>query len=388
MDITRMAKMAQDFVASTSMIVRNRTINIMDTNGIIIASSDPKRIGTFHQGALEVVASRKSVQIHSSDLHHYQGAFEGCNMPIYYKSKIVGVVGINGEPEDVTDTANLLKVYVTQFFEQYALDLRKQSEAQVRKQIMNMYFSPYDISKDDLMRLEDVLSVHLKLPCKIFIIDFNTDKSKLKKIAQFDRLSDILVTNRFINSQTDIYGIKNNRFIIIHSCSKSRISEEKYINKLYKICSSELETEPEFVVGIPCNEINEIALSYMNARFFCRNKSGIYLLDKPINKERFLLLYLANNKGKPFAKEYYQKIIEGLGFSGLESAMLTIEAYYGFGRSVTKAAAKLCIHKNTLLYRLNRILSVTNLENEGIFTQELLLKLVLEYYKYTKEEQS
>ena len=48
------AKLAQDFVEATSLLVGQRTINIMDQKGIIIASTEKHRIGDFHQGASDV----------------------------------------------------------------------------------------------------------------------------------------------------------------------------------------------------------------------------------------------------------------------------------------------------------------------------------------------
>ena len=54
-----------------------RTINIMDREGIIIASTEKERIGTFHQGAAEVIATGKPVLIETKDLPRYPGAREG-----------------------------------------------------------------------------------------------------------------------------------------------------------------------------------------------------------------------------------------------------------------------------------------------------------------------
>ena len=57
------AQMAQDFVEATSMLVSHRTINIMDQNAVIIASTEKERIGTFHQGAAEVLQTGKPVLV-------------------------------------------------------------------------------------------------------------------------------------------------------------------------------------------------------------------------------------------------------------------------------------------------------------------------------------
>lgn len=44
------AQMAQDFVEATSMLVGHRTINIMDQNAVIIASTEKERIEHFIRG--------------------------------------------------------------------------------------------------------------------------------------------------------------------------------------------------------------------------------------------------------------------------------------------------------------------------------------------------
>ena len=81
--MSEFAKLAQDFVEATSLLVGQRTINIMDQKGIIIASTEKHRIGDFHQGASEVLATGKPVRIKKEDLPRYPGTKEGYNMPIF-----------------------------------------------------------------------------------------------------------------------------------------------------------------------------------------------------------------------------------------------------------------------------------------------------------------
>ena len=116
--MSEFAKLAQDFVEATSLLVGQRTINIMDQKGIIIASTEKHRIGDFHQGAAEVLETGKPVLIKKEDLSRYPGTKEGYNMPIFLNDEIIGVVGIFGCEEEVQSIANLLRVYVTQNFSQ------------------------------------------------------------------------------------------------------------------------------------------------------------------------------------------------------------------------------------------------------------------------------
>ena len=55
--------LAREMVEAVSGMVEGRTINLMDTKGIIVASSDPARVGSFHQGAMEAVRTGKMVSI-------------------------------------------------------------------------------------------------------------------------------------------------------------------------------------------------------------------------------------------------------------------------------------------------------------------------------------
>lgn len=54
-------ELAEDLVSATSGLLDGRIINIMNPDGIIIASTQPERIGTFHKGARDAAVSGKPV---------------------------------------------------------------------------------------------------------------------------------------------------------------------------------------------------------------------------------------------------------------------------------------------------------------------------------------
>ena len=88
-------------------------ISVSYTHLDVYKRQEQERIGTFHQGAAEVIATGKPVLIETKDLPRYPGANEGYNMPIFLKDELIGVVGIFGCEEQMLNVANLLKVYVT-----------------------------------------------------------------------------------------------------------------------------------------------------------------------------------------------------------------------------------------------------------------------------------
>lgn len=62
-------KLAQDIVDKTMKILE-KNINIMNENGVIIASGDKSRLNQYHEGAAQVIREGKKLEIYSKDINH------------------------------------------------------------------------------------------------------------------------------------------------------------------------------------------------------------------------------------------------------------------------------------------------------------------------------
>ncbi len=65
-------------------------VNIMDKDGIIIASGDSDRINTLHLGAQEALQGTSAIEVYEER----EGVKLGVNMPIMFNKRSIGVVGI------------------------------------------------------------------------------------------------------------------------------------------------------------------------------------------------------------------------------------------------------------------------------------------------------
>ena len=79
-------------------------INIMDERGIIIASRNPTRVGTFHEVAMKIMKGSQDLIIVNEENFGY-GVKKGVNMAIYYKNHKEGVLGITGDPDEIGQIA-------------------------------------------------------------------------------------------------------------------------------------------------------------------------------------------------------------------------------------------------------------------------------------------
>ena len=84
-------------------------IIIAQTNGTIIAATDPARVGQFHEGAyLTSVEGQKRI-LTKDDQQHMKGVKAGINLPIYFKQEVIGVIGMTGDPVHVSPFGEILR---------------------------------------------------------------------------------------------------------------------------------------------------------------------------------------------------------------------------------------------------------------------------------------
>lgn len=83
-------------------------INIMDENGIIIASRDPDRIGNYHEIAYRIVHGSEDIM--DTTGMRYPGVLPGINMVIEMDRHREGVVGVTGDPDEIRHIAMIVKM--------------------------------------------------------------------------------------------------------------------------------------------------------------------------------------------------------------------------------------------------------------------------------------
>lgn len=374
----RFEEMAQDLVQATSRLVSNRIINIMDTNGVIIASTEKHRIGTVHQGACEVIRTGHAVAIEKSDLDHYAGAKEGYNMPIYSEKRIIAVVGIFGNPSEVYDTANLLAAYTSQFIQQNAVAMQQQAADELRTKYLHMLVSLSTSNNEMLSSLGEALCICQRFPSRAFIVRLASSKNTLQEFQVLSRIIDELKYQQLISGESDVWGIIDSRLTII----KSDIS--KYNNKFSdRICDAiESCTHIPFqlCVGGMCSGIRDIETSYKEALSLCDSTiTGVSDIADANCKFQSVIASVCVREAH-LAQSLYRRLVLAFGEKDLPVFLSTAECYYNAQGSVNQAAEIMHIHKNTLQYRLHRVWDILELGECSAFIKEFFVRLCIEYH--------
>ncbi|MFQ3547555.1 MAG: sugar diacid recognition domain-containing protein [Termitinemataceae bacterium] len=137
------AETAQAFVERLGHYIP-QNINIINQAGIIIASRDQDRIGTYHEAAHRLIIAQKDIEELEPDRELPPGVKPGVNLPLVWRGTNIGVVGITGAPKDVKSLAYAVKISLETFMElEYTREQLLQKQAGLSRFISRLLNSDY-----------------------------------------------------------------------------------------------------------------------------------------------------------------------------------------------------------------------------------------------------
>ncbi|MCA1034431.1 CdaR family transcriptional regulator [Bacillus infantis] len=89
--------------------VLKEEIIVVNTDGIIVSSTSPDRVGAFHEGALQSVKKRDKRIITADDEKKLKGVKAGINLPVFFQKEVAAVIGITGDPEKVAPYGEIIR---------------------------------------------------------------------------------------------------------------------------------------------------------------------------------------------------------------------------------------------------------------------------------------
>ncbi|SNZ03162.1 carbohydrate diacid regulator [Terribacillus aidingensis] len=340
-------ELAQEIVERTMKIL-HQNINVMNDEGIIIGSGDKERINQFHAGALVVLEQGESVEIDDASVGNVEGAKSGINLPIQFNNQIVGVVGITGEPEQIRNYAELVKMAAELVLEQSVLLERVQWRQRLQSEIVNQLISEDVRNEVLLIERAEFLGINLEHPRTAIFIT----KSDHTAISTQNLIRSI----QYEIGKNDLIGATfNDEIVILKAMNESRAEFASFLKRLSKVTGSG--------VLIGCGDLAKNVQAYKSS--YDRAKRATNIGSKLHPKRSFysyedyqfeimLTKNVVNEDLHVFT--YYQLL---LNQDKKGELVQTLEAYIREGGELNKIAETLFIHRNTLRYRLEKITELT-----------------------------
>lgn len=353
-------------------------INIMNDQGVIIASRDPKRVGTFHEVAYYIVTGTEDMVVTSSD-DDYPGVKPGINMVINIDGRREGVVGITGSPKEIKPIALITKMAIEamlKYEKQQAEILRRQNrKEQFITMLTHEEFSDPKTLRSMARQLnysETILRVPIL--CRLCGIE---PEPFLELIKSGER-----------HSTEDISFVLDDCHILIFKTMKETdrriFSDYKYLIADYLRTAlkwlREQEKECKFYIGSFQGSFSQYYYAYRHCKWleetvetestsaFFYDYAGDYIQKIiPMNELQRMFNIYERELDEEFKREY------------LEIAGALIACNY----NLVSAAKKLFMHKNTLLYHYNKIKDVLNVNPIASGQDRIFMEA---FYTYLRKE--
>ena len=217
------------------------------------------------------------------------------------------------------------------------------------------------------------------------------DSKRVVFLIQTDRITDFsvleLIEGMFPNKQSDfIVSIDENNIALVKELEgDSGLADLQHIAK--GICdniNTEVMVKAVIGIGTVINNVKEIARSYKEARValevgkvFDDEKSILSYEDLGIGR---LIYQLPTTLCELFLTEVFKKgSIDDLD----QEIIFTIQKFFENNLNVSETSRQLYVHRNTLVYRLDKIQKITGLDLR-VFDQAIIFKVAMMVNKYLR----
>lgn len=339
-------------IVQRAMKIIHYSVNVMDHDGVIIASGNPERLGQRHTGAVLALRENRVVEVDESLAQKWNfEAQPGINLPIQYMGKIIGVVGISGEPVQVKQYAELVKMAAELIVEQSAL-LEQESWHRRYKEEFILQLLCGDLSWKEMEQQAKFFSFDLNKPRVVILIKLmQASPDRLPHLINYLEQPEFAQDVAML-SLDQIVVLKTHQNLIALSQDIKSLLPSDYAKQDYKIAMGAMLNAPlaeQLSLSFQC------AQSTLAYGLKYHQRKNVYLFDE--YRLPVLLAGLSNSwQGNELLKPVTPLFEK-------ENATLykTLQQYFLSNCDLHLTAEKLFIHPNTLRYRFAKIEQITGL---------------------------
>lgn len=355
------AKNAQTIVDEIKATI-HRDINIMDEQGIIIASTNPQRIAEFHLGARKIIEEGLDCLIISERTEG--GMQPGINLPIRIGGKLEGIVGITGNPDEVQAFGYIIQ----KMSEVMILGIRQKEEEHLLisaklQFIEHWIFSEPNEDSEELRLRADFLGIDILAPHIVAVLQTSFDApppsphtSRLGRAASHELIGtqclDIIRKELSGCSQNFCFASGSKIIIIFWEKNAACV-----IDQLIHI-RSKIESSWPVKIGGGVSSValspDEIHRCYREALIACRaslNRND----HRFISYENSSLEFIAYSIARDLGKNIVDKVFAGVSKEKARDLANFVQIFFNENGNLDSVASKLYVHRNTVQYRIGKI---------------------------------
>lgn len=341
------------------IIILGKNINIMNDQGIIIASGNKKRIGTYHEAAKLAAHTKKEIMVDTDT--RFVGCKKGINLPIYNVNEVIGVIGITGEPTEVKGYGVIVKELVEMMIQEAERNKIELYQQQALRNLAIELIKENALSLENLSWRAELVGFDIKIARTVMVVDIcnfglvikNFKKETEVQVQEYKQNIINMISSISNMTHDIIFNFYEDRFVIIKSMDRS---VEEYCSKLTRKIKDELGIDLNIGIGCTCIEIKDYYKSYSMANSAMEIGRKIKPKALIYNWYEYRLETLLQGVPEEKRNQFIGSFDKIHLNREVEKELLhTIKTYFELGMNIQDTAKALYVHRNTVLYRLNRL---------------------------------
>lgn len=357
------------------------SISLSDEEGYIVGATDPNRIGTFHTPSKEVLMKQVYVTYEEEDVKGLDNILPGIAAPLNFMDQTIGVLGIIGPPDEVRPHAELIKKYVEIMWQETFYQQLESLESKTVETFVQSILLNGSLNLERFKQYCRLLKLDYKSKCYCIIIDIGDsllDNMESKKNSY--TLNNL--REKLINCVNKVFEVNDNSISAFLNTEKIVVlkavsSESEYFDMMKKFQNRGKQLKSMFNLyyilnvtiasGNICSSFKEINHSYHEAELLVEfGKKRNNLLNIYSYYDWQVLGELLPSKLKSsFASTIQLRLKKLVKSDDFEELKLDFITYCDNNMNISEAAKKLFIHRNTLIYRLKKIETLTSLDTRS-----------------------
>ena len=339
--------------------VVGRAIGVIDENGIVIASSELGKIGESRQRVKDELPYSQDTMVYDGYTYRFIDA----------QDKTDAIVFVEGDDAHAVKMCQLIAISLYN--------------------IKGLYDDKYDKGSF----IKNIILDNI-LPSDIYVksneLHFNTDDKRAVLVIKFQNamgsapyeIIESLVPDK---SKDYVISISEQDIVVVKEVAEDAIGEdvEKFANALLKDISAEIGGA-KLLIGVSSivDNLKDLARAYKEAKISLE-VGKVFDIEHPVMSYENLgigrLIYqLPSTLCEIFLSEVFKR---GSLDSLDRETLMTVQSFFENNLNVSETSRKLFVHRNTLVYRLEKIRKLTGLDLRE-FDHAVTFKVALMVKKY------
>ncbi len=342
----------------------DRVIGVIDENGVIISCSELVKIGEIRQGIRDELAYASDIVV--SGGYTYR--------PLNTGSKAEYIIFVEGEDKMAEKMSKLLSISLGN--------------------IKNLYDEKYD--KGSFIKniiLDNILPSDIYIKSKE--LHFNTEETRIVLLIKFFGKTDMMpfemLQNMFPDKTKDyVISVGEHDIVLVKDVKPNTDTRdvEKLATNIADTLSAEFYTRVSIGISTFVDNIKDLARAYKEAQIALEVGKVFETEKNIISYENLGIGRLIYQLPTTLCEMFLQEVFKKGSLESLDrETLMTIQCFFENNLNVSETSRKLFVHRNTLVYRLEKIRKITGLDLRE-FEHAITFKVALMVKKYLNSKPS